>query len=218
MVIFLFNFVPKQRKNYSLKKVREFFWDLVDNQFGNFFVVKSHGRCVMELLGSGGRGHYNLTELHIHFSKWYFFLSAKFYKKNRNLEKQVLNVRYNVIGDIKKKCREDRQLTDSVGKLLDYVWKLPDYIWKLPDYVWKLPGFVGNYLIMLKNDLIMLKNDQIMYENYLIMFENYLVLLENYLLMLENCVTMLDNYLITLENYLIHDRQVDACIETDEED
>jgi hypothetical protein len=36
--------------------------------------------------------------------------------------------------------------------------------------------------------------------------------------MLENYLIMLENYLIMLENYLINDRQVDACVETDEED
>jgi hypothetical protein len=36
--------------------------------------------------------------------------------------------------------------------------------------------------------------------------------------MLENYMILLENYLITLEDYLINDRQVDACVETDEED
>jgi hypothetical protein len=43
-------------------------------------------------------------------------------------------------------------------------------------------------------------------------------MLENDLVMLEIYLIMLENDLITLENYLINDRQVDACVETDEED
>ncbi len=45
MVIFLFIFVNKTKEKLnSLRKIEEFSWDLVDNQFGNsYIVVKSHG-------------------------------------------------------------------------------------------------------------------------------------------------------------------------------